>query len=177
MILTFWTNAKTVTSVLANVIVIATAIAALIKFRVYNMFSRRYRSELACKHYVLSTGDVVFVADYTIHNTGNRRIIFSTVTLQLRPAIRNRQLLEANKKQTLAESVLRIEDPERRGLFRIEAGERSTFQLRCQLDTLDPVVFVQCQPKATWRDRRNLALYRTIYVRADGGRLDEKATA
>jgi hypothetical protein len=161
-----WTDIKQVTAILVDVSVLVAAFAALIKFRVYNMFSYRYRGELACKHYVLPAGDVVFVADYTIHNTGSVPITFSSVTLHLCAATRDtrdRNLLVADEEKTLAKRVLT--DRPRPGLLHIEPGERSIFQLRCQLPKLDHFVFLVCQP--SWSDARPTTPYRSIYVRVD----------
>src|SRR5690349_17460028 len=122
-----WTGAHTVTSVLVDVSVLLGALAAVIKFRVLNILSRRYRSELACTHHVLPNGDVVFIGDYIIHNTGDRPILLTRVTLRLHPARRDGAILRADDKQTLAERVHSCTDSTKKGLFRIEAGERSIF--------------------------------------------------
>ncbi|MBW8057563.1 MAG: hypothetical protein FVQ86_06035 [candidate division NC10 bacterium] len=103
----FWASADTVTSVLVNVSVVAAAVVAVIKFRVLHMLSRRYRSELQCTDYVLRNGRVIFVAEYAVHNTGERPIALSSVTLRLHPTVREGVLLVPNRQALLAERVLK----------------------------------------------------------------------
>jgi hypothetical protein len=161
----FWSAADTVTSVLVNISVLAAALAALVKFRVFAMFSHRYRSELQCRHHVLPTGQIAFEADYSVHNTGERPIDLTSVTLQLCASATDGPLLVPDPGCVLAERVLGARDADKRGLFRIEAGERSIFTLRCVLAQLDTMVFVRCQ--LAWKDNRALAPYIGLYVRAD----------
>ena len=155
-------TAQTVTSVLVSLSVLGGAVVAVIKFRVLHLFSRRYRSELQCKHYALPNGRVIFEADYTIYNTGERPIALSSVTMRLHPATRDGVLLVPDRTTLLAERILEPTDREKRGLFQIEAGERSICTLRCELAELHDVVFVHCQ--LSWPDRRNPAPYIGMYV-------------
>ena len=158
----FWSTADTVTSVLVNISVLGAAVVAIVKFRLLNMLGRRYRSELQCSHHTLPNGRVVFVADYSVHNTGERPIRLSSVTLRLHPAAREGVLLAPDRQRLLAERVLNSSDPERRGLFQIESGERSIFTLRCDLPELSDVVFVLCQ--LSWLDSRTPAPYIGMYI-------------
>ncbi len=158
----FWHAAQTVTSVLVNLSVLAAAVVAVIKFRLLHILGRRYRSELQCTHHALQNGRVIFSAEYSIHNTGERPIALSCVTLRLHPAAREGVLLVPDRQTLLAERVLASADPDKRGLFRIEAGERSIFTLRCELPELNDVVFCFCQ--LSWPDRRDPAPYVGMYV-------------
>ena len=158
----FWGTADTVASVLVNLSVLAAAVVAVIKFRLLHMFGRRYRSELQCTHHALENGRAIFIGEYSVHNTGERPITLSRVTLCLHPAAREGVLLAPERQALLAERVLTSEDPDKRGLFQIEAGERSIFTLRCELPELNDVVFLLCQ--LSWPDRRDPAPYLGMYV-------------
>lgn len=149
------------TSVLVNVSVLAAAIAAAIKLRVLHLLARRYRSELACSHHVLGKGQVIFIAEYTVHNTGERPIAVSQVRLTLHPAVRDGVLLHPDERTILAERVLAPE-AQGKGLFLIEAGERSIFTMRCQLAELPDTAFVLCQ--LSWPTRRPPAPFLGMYV-------------
>ena len=160
-----WSTAQTITSVLVNLTVLAGAVVAVIKFRLFQLFSRRYRSELQCRHHALPNGRIVFEADYTIHNIGERPIPLSSVALRLHPAAREGVLLVPDRKTLLAERILESTDVDKRGLFQIEGGERSIFTLRCELAELSSVVFLNCQ--LSWPDRRAPAPYIGMYVASD----------
>jgi len=158
----FLSTAQTVTSLLVSLSVLAGAVVAVIKFRLLHLFSRRYRSDLQCRHHVLQNGAVIFEADYTIHNTGERPIALSRVALRLHPAVRKGVLLAPDYATLLAERVLESTDPDKRGLFQIEGGERSIYTLRCEFAELNSVVFLHCQ--LSWPDRRDPAPYIGMYV-------------
>jgi hypothetical protein len=161
----FWSTAQAVTSLMVSLSALAAAVVAVIKFRVLHMFRRRYRSELQCRHHALRNGRVIFEADYTIQNTGERPITVSSVRLRLHPAIREGVLLVPDRETVLAERVLEATDPDKKGLLQIESGERSICTLRCELAELPGVVFVHCQ--SSWPDRRDLAPYIGMYVPAE----------
>ena len=158
----FWALADTITSVLVNLSVLVAAVVAVIKFRLLHMLGRRYRSELQCTHHVAQNGRAIFIGDYSVHNTGERPITLSHVTLRLHPATREGVLLVPEQQTLLAERILTSADTGKRGLFQIEAGERSIFPLRCELPELNDVVFLLCQ--LSWSDRRDPAPYVGMYV-------------
>lgn len=161
----FWKQADTVTSVLVHVSILLATLGAAIKFRMLHLLSRRYKSELVCRHHVLSDNQVVFEAEYTVNNTGERPIELTRVNLRLCAAENRAGLLSPDQARTFAERVLEWRDSDKMGLFHIEAGERSTFTLRTMLTTLEPVAFVLCQ--LSWKDKRQPAPYVGLYVRAD----------
>jgi len=160
----FWNQAQTVTSVLVNLSVLAAAIAAAIKFRILHLLARRYRSELCCHHHALADHRIVFVVEYTVQNTGERPITFSQVRLTLHPPARDQALLLHDPNTVLVERVL-VPDPASRGLFLVEAGERSIFTLRCELPQLPEITFILCQ--LSWPDRRAPAPFIGMYVARD----------
>src|SRR5215471_1095599 len=159
---TFWSRADSVTKVLVNLSVLGAAAAALVKLKVLNMLAHRYTSELTCRHAPLPDGQIVFEADYVVRNSGDRPINLATITLQLCAATHKGILLVPDDKQVLAERICAVTDLDKPGLFRIEAGERSIFTLRCQLPHLDAVVFVLCQIE--WPNKRPPAPYVGMYV-------------
>jgi hypothetical protein len=159
----FWKAADTVTSVLVHVSIIAAAVAAAVKLRILHFLGRRYRSELACSHYTLADGRIIFIAEYTIHNAGERPLAVSRVTLTLHPATRDGVILVHDERTILANRTL-VPDAQKRGLFLIEAGERSIFTMRCELPHLPEVAFVVCQ--LSWPTRRSPAPFIGMYVRS-----------
>jgi hypothetical protein len=139
-----WEELDTVSGVFVNVAVLAGAVAAMVKFHLFNLFGHRWRSDLECKHFELPDGDVVFTADYTITNTGQRPLFLSKVTIRLLPAVRDGVQVKADLENCLAERVMNPTQSTLKGLFQVEPGERAIFPLRCILPSLDSVVFVQC---------------------------------
>lgn len=158
----FWDSVQAVTSVLVDVCVLAAAVAAAVKFRVFRLFAHRYRSEVTCTHHELGSGRTVFETDYTVHNTGERPILISRVRFALHPSRKEGVLVLPDETQLLAERILDAHGS-RRGLFQIEAGERSIFAMRCELPELPEVVFVMCQ--FSWQMRRPPGPYISMYLR------------
>lgn len=159
-----WGQLDTATSALVNVSVLIAAAVAVVKWRLYNLFAHRWRSELECRHVVLPDRRVVFTADYTVHNTGQRPLALSEVRLRLVRARIEDTLLVPDAGRVLAARVCRSDDPGLRGHFRIESGERTIFTLRCALDALDEVVFVLCDFDTPCR--RAPAGFRGLYVKS-----------
>jgi hypothetical protein len=170
----FWKQADTVTSVFVHVSVLLAALAGVIKFRLLHIFSRRYKSELECRHHLLFDGRVVFEADYTVSNTGERPIDFTGVSLCLCAAELRDGLLSPNSDRTFARRVLEPIDSEKDRIFHIEAGERSIFTLRAILTSLDPVAFVLCQ--LTWTHKLQPAPYFGMYVRTESAEQQQTST-
>lgn len=139
-----WEKLDLVSDVFVNVAVLAGALAAMVKFHLFNLFGHRWRSDLECKHFELPDGNVVFTADYTITNSGQRPLSLSRVNVRLLPAIRDGVQLRADLDNCLAERVMTPTQSTLKGLFQVEPGERAIFPLRCMLPELDDVVFVQC---------------------------------
>ena len=165
----FWKQADTITSVFVHISILLAAIAAAIKFRMLHLLSRRYKSELACRHHVIAGGQVVFEVEYTVNNTGERPIDLARVNLCLCAAECREGVLSPDQKCIFAERTLNATDSETLGLFHIEAGERSTFTLRTMLKSLEPVSFVLCH--LSWDEHRQPAPYIGLYVREDGAGL------
>jgi hypothetical protein len=152
-----WKQADTITSVLVHISVLLAALAGAIKFRILDIFSRRYKSDLQCRHRLLPDGQIVFEADYTVINTGERPIDFTGVSLRLCAAEPRDGLLSPALNRIFAERSLKPIDNKMRSLFHVGAGQRSIFTLRTMLSSLDPVTFVLCQ--LTWPYKRDPAPY------------------
>jgi hypothetical protein len=158
-----WKEAETITSVFVHGTVFLAFIAGVIKFKLLHV-SRRYKSELECRHHVLPDGQIVFEADYIVTNTGERPIDFISVSLHLCAAeLRDDGLLSRDPGRSFARRVIN-NNPKQRN-FHLEAGERSTFTLRTMLTSLDAVTFVLCQ--LSWKGKCPPAPYNGLYVRAD----------
>ena len=122
----------------------AGAIGAVIKFRLFNILGHRWRSELAYSHSEMPDGSVIFTADYTVHNTGQRPLQIKEVTIRLLAAKQEGVLLVPDETRVIAKRVMGPADPGLKGLFQVEPGERTIFVLRAKLAELDDAVFVIC---------------------------------
>ena len=139
-----WNELKEATSILVNIVVLLGAIVAVVKFRLFNVLGLRWRTDVECKHWELEDGSVIFVAEYTVSNTGQRTLQIQNVSMRLMTAGREGALLVPDYTRVLAEREMRSGDPNLKGIFYIEAGERTIFTLRCCLPELANAVFVLC---------------------------------
>ncbi len=153
------------TGTLVDSVLLLGAIAAVIKFRLFNILGYRWRSELECSHSVLPDSSVIFTADYTIFNTGQRPLQISDVTLRVTAAKLEAELLIPDEDTVYAERVFQPSDPALKGLFQIEPGERTIFPIRAKLSTLDDAVFVLCGFKFPSK-KRVPASYRGFYAKS-----------
>jgi hypothetical protein len=135
-----------------QVTVLIGALAAAYKFRVFNVLGHKFRSAVWCTSaQVDDTGRTLFVGNYVIENTGSRPLKIAKVTLELREPVEIEQkrstgevdwVLDADDGRVL---VRRVYEP--RGgisLYRVAAGERSIFPLRCFVDELPSPVSFYC---------------------------------
>lgn len=148
---------------LVDVVLLIGAIAAAVKFRLYNILGHRWRSELTCTHYVLPDSSVIFTADYTVSNTGQRPLRLKDVTIRLTGARQEGSLLIPDESRIYSSRIFQTGNPAFKGLFQIEPGERTIFPLRTKLPVLDDAVFVLCE--FSLEQRRVPAAYRGFYVR------------
>ena len=155
---------REVSGLMVDIVVLLGALIAAIKFRIYNLFGHRWRSDLACAHYELSDSSVIFTADYTVHNTGQRPLHLTTITVSLARTMQDGLLVVADNKQIFASRVFEEENPAFKGLCQIEPGERSIFPIRVKLPALDDVIFVLCEFKV--RHKRVPGAYRGMYVKS-----------
>lgn len=152
------------TGIAVDVVLLLGALAAVIKFRLFNLLGHRWRTEAICMHWDLPDKSVIFTADYTILNTGQRPLRVSAVTMRLTGVRQEGTLLIPDENREYASRVMRAGDPALKGIFQIEPGERTIFTLRTKLPDLDDAVFVLCD--FTLVQRRTPAGYRGFYVRS-----------
>jgi hypothetical protein len=155
---------ETLSSFLVNVALLLGAVAAVLKFQLYNLLGHRWRSDLSCRHAALPDGSIIFTADYTLTNSGERPLYLSNVHLRLYAAQIDGVILSANRSRLLAERVCLPSQDDLKGLFHLEAGERSIYTLRCKLPELDDTVFVLCGFELP--NRRVPAAFSGFYVKS-----------
>jgi hypothetical protein len=148
--------------IIVDVVLVLGAIGAAIKFRIFNILGPRWRSELVCSHYELPDSSVIFTADYTVLNTGQRPLQLRDVTIRVIAAKQEGILLVPDESSVYAERIMRSSSPSLKGFFQIEAGERTIFALQAVLPRLDNAVFIICN--FSLPQRRVPAAYRGFYV-------------
>lgn len=161
-----WELWVSITTVAVNLSLLLAAVVAVIKLRVFNLLSYRYKSEVKCSHHTLPSGKILFLGNYTIRNTGERPMDISSVELRLVGVRREGKIVRPDYERVLAEHVMGDVEDSMKGLFRIEAGERTIFPLQAELDKLDDVVFLACRFK--WPYRREPAPYIALYAPGRG---------
>lgn len=151
------------TGIAVDIAILVGAIAAAIRFRIFNVFGYRWRTDVTCWHADLPDGSVLFLADYVVQNTGRRPLKLTNVTIQVRAAKQHGQLLEPDQSQLIVSRELRMGDESLKGIFQIEPGERTIFPLRARLDRLDEFVFVVCTFATA--AHRTPTVFRSFYVK------------
>lgn len=153
-----------VSGLLVDLALLVGAVVAVIKFRLFNILGHRWRSDLTCNHHVLPDTTVVFTADYTVVNTGQRPLRLSSVTIRLTSVRVEGSLIFPDESQTIATRSFEAGNPAFKGLFQIEPGERTIFPIRAQLPNLAEMMFVLCE--FTLEQKRVPAAYRGFYVKS-----------
>lgn len=161
-----WELWVSITTVAVNISLLLAAIVAVIKLRVFNLLSYRYRSEVECSHIALSSGKILFLGNYTIRNTGERPFDISAIELRLVGVRLEGKILRPDYGRVLAEHRMGDVESGMKGLFRIEAGERTIFPLQAELDELDELVFLACRFR--WPYGREPAPYIALYAPGGG---------
>ena len=154
------------TGIAVDLALLVGAVATAIRFRIFNVFGYRWRTDVNCRHTDLADGSVIFLADYIIHNTGRRPLKLTDVTIQVSGAKQNGELLEPDPSQPVVARRLSAGDPTLKGIFQIEPGERSIFPLRARLKRLDEFVFVVCTFATA--ANRTPTVFRSFYVKSIG---------
>ncbi len=154
-----------ITAILVDITILLAALVGVIKFRLYQLFRRRYRTEFRATHHELDGGKVIFEGDYIVQNTGERPIAISKVELEIRAARSEKGLLVPDEGSEIFKRTM-DRNPKLKGLFDIHAGERSIFTIRCELPKLDDVVFVVCH--LTWPHKREPSPFYALYVKKKG---------
>lgn len=179
-----------VLSVAQTITVLAAALVGAIKFKVFQIWKHTFRTDMQCHHSVRSTGETIFIAEYTIQNTGDRPLSIDSVLLQLCPALQvhGGHLMPDRSTNILMPTLFAEREPsagpERHfkplgSLGEIMKGERSTFTLRCCLRELPDVFFVFGEftwTKSWFRPERKPSFYSSLYIKsqASGAAGDER---
>ena len=78
-----WEQLHHVSGFLVDCTLLAAAVMAVVRFRLFNVLGHRWRSDLTCMHWDQDDGSVIFTADYTLQNTGSRPLQIRAVSLTL----------------------------------------------------------------------------------------------
>lgn len=130
-------------SVLVDLSILAGALAAAYKFRVFNVMAHRYRSEVWCTSGPVSEdepGRILFVGNFIIHNTGDRPLKITQVRLSLLRPDPGDTIIDSDRATPIARRAFGSDSGS--SWFMIRADERSIFPLRVYLDEISgPVIF------------------------------------
>ena len=155
---------NTLADILVKLTLVLGAIAAAVKFKIFRLYERRYATRLSATHSVLADGKILFEADYRINNTGQRPIEITEIDLSLFPAMLQDSLVFPDDTNPILNRTISGEATA--ALRVIEAGESTTFTLRCVLDHMEDTVFVR--GRFRWRHKRLPGDYLSLYVKARG---------
>jgi hypothetical protein len=139
---------------LVQLSVLVGAAAAAYKFRVFDVLGHKYRSEVWCGSMKTGSGSAdgfLFVGNYVIQNTGSRPLKISSVQLRLlEPEVTEESPIYDSER---ARELICRDFGTDTGVswFKIGAGERSIFSLRCRLDRLPAPVLLECSFR--WKHR------------------------
>lgn len=131
--------------IMVNLTVLLGGLAAAYKFRVFDVLGHRYRSEVWCTS--TPTGEagarsILFVGNYVIHNTGSRPLLISRVTLELLEPARAGDIVVSDDARPIVTRDFRTDAGS--SWFKVGAGERSIFPLRCYVEKLPTPVLMRC---------------------------------
>ncbi len=152
------------TGILVDIALLIGALAAAIRFRLFNVLGHRWRSELTCSHHELPDSSVIFTADYTIHNTGQRPLRLKEVRIRMTGVRQDGALLVPDESRVHAVRIMKSGDPALKGLFQLEPGERTIFTLLTKLPDIDEAVFVLCDFSLS--HKRVPSAFRGFYVKS-----------
>lgn len=133
---------------LVDLTILFGALAAAYKFRVFDVLGHKYRSEVWCGSAPLGSdegGRVLFVGNYVIHNTGNRPLKISWVSLRLLQLHEPGEdgILDSSRSRELVKRTFDKDGGV--SWFRVGAGERSIYPLRCHLPSIDGTLALECK--------------------------------
>lgn len=165
-----------------TIIVLAAALVGAIKFKVFQIWKHAYRTEMECSDTTVSSGETIFIAEYTIQNTGDRPLSIDRVQIQLCPAleVHGGHLMPDRATNLLMPNLIAAQEQDAGkdkhfkpigSLGEIKKGERSTFTLRCRLRELPDAFFVFGEfnwTKSWFQPDRAPSFYSFLYVKAHG---------
>ena len=130
---------------LVNATVLFGGLAAAYKFRVFDVLGHKYRSEVWCTSTPTGAGAgrrILFVGNYVIHNTGSRPLRISRVRLRLLDPHPDQEVIDSGRSEPIVAREFTTDAGS--SWFKVGAGERSIFPLRCWLDELPTPVLMEC---------------------------------
>lgn len=151
------------TGIVVDSVITIGAVAAVIKFRMYNILGRRWRTNVSSTHFDLQDGTILLAVDYYVQNTGRRPLHINQVNLVVEHVEQQGGLLEPAG-TTIVRRKMEAGDPRLAGLFQVEPGERSIFTIRTQMPNLPEIMFITCS--FSMRGDRNPSAFRSLYVRS-----------
>jgi len=176
-------------SILQTLAVLVAAIVGAIKFKIFGMWKHAYRTEMECHHFIVSSGETVFIAEYSIYNTGERPISIDRVQLQLcrAAAIHGGHLVPDRASDILMPTAFTCDDlgPDKHfkpigSLGEIKKEERSIFTLRCSLRDLPDVFFVIGEfhwKRSMFQPDRKPSFYSSMYIKTPADNVPQKTLA
>ena len=140
--------------VLVSLTVVAGALAAAYKFRVFDVLGHRYRSEVWCTSTPTGPdepGRILFVGNFVIHNTGNRPLKLGRVEMALLVPRDGDRIIDSDR--VLEEPLLTRAFVADTGTswFRVGAGERSIYPIRGYIDHESGPLLFTC--RFEWKHR------------------------
>src|SRR5262249_9796451 len=167
---------------------LAAALVGAVKFKVFQIWKHTYRTEMQCSHVAVSGGETIFIAEYSIHNTGDRPLSIERVQLQLCPArqVPGGHLMRDRDTNLLMPTLFACREQDAPGdkhfkpmgsLGEIQKGERSTFTLRCRLRELPDAFFVFGEfnwARSWFQPDRAPSFYSSLYITAGGAAREEQ---
>jgi len=146
-------NIQRIASITQSLTVVAAALFAVFKFKLYRLWTATHRSEMLCTTRVIGPKDLVFEAEYKIFNTGERPLRIQRVTLKLCQAKQvNGVHLDPDPDHLLAAPTVIAENKKQAGpndhfkpiraLGYVNKGADASFTLRCRLTELPDVMFI-----------------------------------
>lgn len=162
-------SASDAVSVAIQVTVLVGALAAAYRFRVFDVLGHKFRSGVWCTSGEIDdSGRTLFIGNYVIENTGSRPLKIARVTVELRTPVEVSQtrpdgvvdrVLDADEGSVLVRREYRPSGGI--SLYRVGAGERSIFPLRCYLDAFEPPVVFYCT--CHWKHGGDPTLFAWLY--------------
>ncbi|MEM8556799.1 MAG: hypothetical protein AAGG50_03045 [Bacteroidota bacterium] len=156
--------AETLSSILVNTFVVFAAIFGAYQFRMHRKYQNRYNTYVKCNHYVNDNDEILLEAKYYVNNLGDRPISLSRVEIKAMNVLKFENgvaILDYNN--IICERTITRKDLVSRGIFDIQAEERSIFTMRCLLNDLDPIIMVACEIE--WVSDREPSTFSSLYIR------------
>lgn len=146
--------------VLKNIVALLSiggSIFAIIKFKIYRLFERRYKTEVEVKTKYSNDGELIVICTYIIHNTGDLPINVSNISLNLYGSKTDNNRIICDKSKSLLLKEFNSTQDDYSGLMKISAGERSEFPIRGIFENPSEVLFVYGNFK--WNHKREPSIY------------------